>query len=69
MNAPLTDDPITAHANGCACARCVGLEVCPACGEQKLDIDWCFNCRKLVFLITPRGCWACTCIECTGRAS
>jgi hypothetical protein len=46
---PPADDPIAARVNGCGCARCVGLEVCPSCGQRKLDADWCFSCGRLVF--------------------
>jgi hypothetical protein len=55
MTAPITTvcdtiDPIAGHANGCPCPRCADLTDCPVCGEQKLDIDWCFACRRMVFM-------------------
>lgn len=43
-------DPIAGHVDGCACPRCVDLEACPSCERLKLDIDWCWACRRLVFL-------------------
>ncbi|RZL38721.1 MAG: hypothetical protein EOP35_05115 [Rubrivivax sp.] len=46
-------DPIAGHADGCACPRCVDLTPCPTCERLKLDIDWCWACRRLVFLFIP----------------
>lgn len=57
MSELLADDTIAAHVSGCGCPRCAGLEVCPSCGQQKLDADWCFSCCRLVFLFTARE-WA-----------
>lgn len=26
------------------------LETCPMCQQKQLDIDWCYHCRRLVFV-------------------
>lgn len=54
MSEPQTIDKIATHPNGCPCKRCEGLEPCPVCDQQKLDIDWCFSCRRLVLM---HGLW------------
>lgn len=41
-------DLIKDHLDGCICSRCAGLTECHICNRIKLDIDWCFNCTRLV---------------------
>lgn len=53
MSVPGRDDPIAHHPNGCPCLRCVGLVACHACGQQKLDADWCWHCARLVLAALP----------------
>jgi hypothetical protein len=43
-------DPISSHVDGCKCPRCEDLTECPVCERQKLDSDWCWHCRRLIFL-------------------
>lgn len=56
MSAPQTPAlpaALAEHEDGCSCPRCEYLDVCPACSQKKLDIDWCFSCRRLVFMYIP----------------
>lgn len=52
MTTTTTDaaDDIRMHPDPCTCNRCKGLEGCPFCQRVKLDADYCYSCRRLVFL-------------------
>lgn len=47
---PVASEDIASHSDPCACGRCAGLESCPFCQRVKLDADYCYSCRRLVFL-------------------
>ncbi|MFN3303138.1 MAG: hypothetical protein ACK44A_05390 [Roseateles sp.] len=50
MPEPHPPDNIAGHPDRCGCNRCAGLEACPFCCRVKLDADYCYSCRRLVFL-------------------
>lgn len=40
---------IASHPDACTCKRCKELTVCYACERRKLDGDWCFACKRLIY--------------------